>query len=343
MSASDPAAPQTQAADYLSEAQRQHDKISVEWDQDNQQWWNWYMSLADNDPSDTAAIGPGDAIVEAEDVEIPPAILAELDDHLRDPYALPGGAVEQFNRDGYIKLKNLIDPQALAVARRRVTSLLLSTLGQNHNLSFRSDEMMWLHDDILRRFTLSPRIAQIAAELLGVQGIRLYHDNILSKEPGCGRTPWHYDYHHFPIDSLNVCTAWMPLQAIPKEMGPLGFAVGMETYKLVEDMPFNKFDVSYDQELGKAFEQNNIPVDDSAFDLGEISFHHTLSFHTAGPNQTRQSRMALANTYLEDGAKLVANPTMISGDFRKFMPGIEPGEVINSDYNPVCYSAPAKS
>jgi hypothetical protein len=49
--------------------------------------------------------------------------------------------------------------------------------------------------------------------------------------------------------------------------------------------------------------------------------------------------MALATTYFEDGARLVSNPTMISGDFHKFMPGIKPGDLINSHYNPVCYDS----
>jgi hypothetical protein len=47
--------------------------------------------------------------------------------------------------------------------------------------------------------------------------------------------------------------------------------------------------------------------------------------------------MALATTYFEDGARLVSNPTMISGEFHKFMPAIEPGDIINSAYNPVCH------
>ena len=81
-----------------------------------------------------------------------------------------------------------------------------------------------------------------------------------------------------------------------------------------------------------------IPVDDGSFDLGEISFHHTLSFHTAGANRTNESRMALATTYFEDGARLVSSPTMISGEFHKFMPAIEPGDIIDSEYNSVCYS-----
>ena len=40
--------------------------------------------------------------------------------------------------------------------------------------------------------------------------------------------------------------------------------------------------------------------------------------------------MALATTYFEDGARLVSNPTMISGEFQKFMPTIEPGDLLTA-------------
>jgi hypothetical protein len=68
-----------------------------------------------------------------------------------------------------------------------------------------------------------------------------------------------------------------------------------------------------------------------------------LSFHTAGANMTNESRMALATTYFEDGARLTSSPTMISGDFQKFMPSIKPGGIINSDYNPICYESTYKT
>ena len=83
--------------------------------------------------------------------------------------------------------------------------------------------MIWLENPILRLFVLSPRIAKICSDLLGIDSVRLYHDNLLSKEPGCGRTPWHYDDHHFPLDTNDVVTAWIAAQAIPKAMGPACF------------------------------------------------------------------------------------------------------------------------
>ncbi|MEM1397621.1 MAG: phytanoyl-CoA dioxygenase family protein, partial [Pseudomonadota bacterium] len=204
---------------------------------------------------------------------------------------------------------------------------------------FYSADMIWLDNDIIRQFVLSPRIAKICADLLGVDKIRLYHDNLLSKEPGCGRTPWHYDDHHFPLASNDVVTAWIAAQAIPKRMGPLAFARGMSTWELVRDIEFNKRDTSYDREVAAAFDRADIEVDDSAFAIGDVSFHHNLSFHTAGPNLTGTSRCVLANTFYADGVRVVDAPTLVSGDWQKFLPGIGPGDIAASPLNPICWPA----
>ena len=73
--------------------------------------------------------------------------------------------------------------------------------------------------------------------------------------------------------------------------------------------------------------------------MGEVSFHHNLSFHTADSNKTSQSRIVLANTYFGDGARVVKEPTMVSGDWQKFIPGVNPGEIVASELNPVCWPA----
>ena len=95
--------------------------------------------------------------------------------------------------------------------------------------------------------------------------------------------------------------------------------------------------MSYDRTVSNVFAEHGVDVDDGPFGLGEISFHHSRSFHTAGPNNTTKSRMVLATTYFEDGACVVPAPTMISGDWRKFMPDVGAGEPIRSRYNPVCF------
>lgn len=45
-----------------------------------------------------------------------------------------------------------------------------------------------------------------------VEGVRIYHDQALNKEPGGGYTPWHCDGYYWPVQSDKIVTAWVPLQ-----------------------------------------------------------------------------------------------------------------------------------
>lgn len=313
--------------------------VSGDWGEDNQAWWDWYVSLAHNreearERVPAALSGAAPASDEA--------LAAEL----AEPYAIKPEQIEAFRRDGSVKLPHMISPGAAArlraVMAQRLGEAFSTTLDGGADGRFLSLEMVWLTDPVLRAFTLSPRIAGVCAALLGVRAVRLYHDNVLSKEPGCGRTPWHFDAHHFPLATNDVVTAWIPAQAIPREMGPLAFASPIEAWRLVEDIRFDKTDDSYDRRVAQTFREHGTQVDDSAFDEGTVSFHHNLSFHTAGGNFTTLSRLVLANTYFVDGARVVDAPTLVSGDWRKFIPGTEPGEIAASALNPVCWPNPTE-
>ena len=308
------------------------------WDKDNQAWWDWYVSLADNSNS-----GKNNTFLELPEppkIKYPAQI--ELKKQLSRPYNLTKHDVITFKKNGFIKLKNVFTSDAIQVLRSEILLLLKKTFknyNKNKKNRFLSLEMMWLDNALIREFVLSSRIAKICAELLSVKKIRLYHDNALVKESGCGRTPWHYDDDHFPLKTNDVITAWIPAQAIPIEMGPLTFAKPLDVYKLVKDIKFNEFDTSYDVKINDVFKNNDVSIVEEPFELGEVSFHHNLSFHTASENKTTQSRIVLANTYFADGARVVNNPTMISGDWKKFIPATKPGEIVSSNLNPICWPA----
>ncbi len=315
------------SADHAASAE-----VGQEWDQNNQQWWDWYMSLAENQPGESEQ-----PLLEVPESNSAPApSREELEKQLAESFPLSADHIQAFRRDGFIKLKHVISPGALALLRQEM-GVQFERLGDQSGTRFGSLEMMWESSEIIREFVFSRRLAKLATELLGVSAIRLYHDNGLSKQPGCGRTPWHYDAHHFPIATENVVTVWVPLQAIPASMGPLGFARGMQVVKLIEDIPFNKFDASYDRRIMERLHEQAIEVNATPFDLGEVSFHHNLNLHTAGPNRTTTPRMVLATTYFEDGARVIDAPHMVNGDWRRFMPGVEPGDVIDTPLNPVLY------
>lgn len=54
------------------------------------------------------------------------------------------------------------------------------------------------HSQVVCEFVTGKRLARIAAELLEVEGVRLYHDQSLYKEPGGGITPAHADQYYWP-------------------------------------------------------------------------------------------------------------------------------------------------
>ena len=317
---------------------KSHKNENESWDKDNQAWWDWYVSLADNSLSNTRK--PLIKLSEPPKIKYPSKI--ELKHQLSHPYNITKYDIENFQKNGFIKLKNVLSPGAVQVLRHEILSLLKKTFTNYYETKknrFLSLEMMWLENTLMKEFVLSPRIAKICADLLSVKKIRLYHDNALVKESGCGRTPWHYDDHHFPLATNDVITAWIPAQAIPIEMGPLTFAKPLDVYKLVKDIKFNEFDTSYDRKINSVFKAKQVSIVEEAFELGEVSFHHNLNFHTASENKTTQSRIVLANTFFADGARVVNNPTMISGDWKKFIPETNPGEIVSSNLNPICWPA----
>jgi ectoine hydroxylase-related dioxygenase (phytanoyl-CoA dioxygenase family) len=118
-------------------------------------------------------------------------------------------------------------------------------------------------------------------------------------------------------------------------MGPLAFAAGADAWRLAADIPFDKHGTSYDRLVSEALKTAGVRVEDGPFAAGEVSFHSSTCLHTAAGNRTTVPRMVLATTYFADGARVVRSPTMISGDWQKFVPGTGPGEVVASERNPV--------
>ncbi|MPQ99260.1 snoK [Modestobacter sp. I12A-02628] len=314
----------------LSQDHAARDGLDRAWQGDNEQWWDWYLTLADNtdgEPAPLLEVSPPAAV--------PAPAAAELDALLAEVYPVTEAHRAAFARDGFVKLPAVLTPAALGLLRQRLVDLMAAGGRRPEPGRFTSRELMWTEDAGIAEFVLSRRLGRIVADLLGVDDVRVYHDNVLAKESGCGRTPWHFDDHHFPIDSQAVATVWLPLQATPQEMGPLSFARGTDLHRLVADVPFSTSDASYDRAVSAAFREAGVSVEDGPFELGELSVHSSLCFHTAGANRTTASRMVLATTYFADGARVVPTPTLVSGEWQQFLPGAAPGEVIDTPLNPV--------
>ncbi|MEB3189831.1 MAG: phytanoyl-CoA dioxygenase family protein [Snowella sp.] len=321
---------------YLPTANSETESIDEVWSGTNEQWWNWYLSLADNSPE---LVNKDKLIPYPEPVISQIPSFEELQQELAEPYPIATDQIQKFQADSFIRIKNFFSPAALYLLRQELIQLFHQKNPSIPNQEFSNMEMMWLESQVVKEFVFSRRLGELAANLLQISSVRVYHDDFLCKEPGGGRTPWHYDGYHYPIASDRVGTFWIPLQETPIEMGPLQLAVGTENYKLVKNIPFDKFAQGHDQEVAKVLKANKVSVNCEPFSIGEISFQCSLNVHGASANHTTARRIAFGISYFENGACVTSLPTLVSGDWQKFMPDIEPSQPIVSSYTPIVYNS----
>ena len=276
-------------------------------------------------------------------MEAPPPSPEKLSAELGEPFALPAGAIEYFRAEGYVKLKKLFSPELLKFYGEAITRQVvrLNTLTKpmaersTYEHAFLQVMNLWTKDEICRQFSFGKRLARVAAQLMGVKGVRIYHDQALYKEAGGGFTPWHADQYYWPLSNDNTCTAWVPLQTTPLEMGPLAFAARSHRLGFGRDLEISDESEARIREMLGAEKFTYL---EEAYELGEISFHSGWTFHRAGGNSSPQARAVMTVIYMEDGIRLVKPRNKHQQqDWEAWLPGCKTGEIANSKLNPVLW------
>ena len=264
---------------------------------------------------------------------------------LATPYVLPLDAIDRFRTQGFVHLNDVLSPATLAHYGAAVTAATLAHSRETRALAERNTydraflqvHNLWLIDDTVRTLVFSRRLAKIAADLLQVASVRLYHDQSLYKEPGGGLTPAHADQYYWPLASDRSVTAWIPVQAVPRALGPLAFFAVSQRYENGRDLPISD---ESEAKITAAMAQQGFAIVDEPFDLGDISFHAGWTFHRAGPNVSDRPRSVMTIIYI-DGAMRLAEPVnaMQANDRRDWCPEVAVGAVIDSPINPMLFAA----
>jgi ectoine hydroxylase-related dioxygenase (phytanoyl-CoA dioxygenase family) len=271
--------------------------------------------------------------------------LAPNNSELHAEYTLTPAQITQFQRDGYIKLKEVLSPEVLDYYGKEIVRLVMAQTKDippleertTYGKAFLQITNLWLRSEIVRDFVFSKRLARIATELLRTRGVGIYHDQALCKESGGGHTPWHVDQFYWPLATGKTVTAWIPLHAVPLEQGPLMFAVGSHRIKTGRDLEIS--DLS-ERKAGEHLKISELPIDETPFDLGEVSFHLGYTFHRAGSNKTAHMREVMTVIYMDEDMRLAEpknkNQENMWRDLINY--GVSAGDVIRSPINPVVYS-----
>lgn len=267
----------------------------------------------------------------------------QLDD-LADYHPLSAQQIALYREQGFIKLKQVLSPETLRICgeairaevARRSRDVRPMASRSTYEKAFLQVMNLWRDDATAQAFTFSRKLARLAAELMGVDGVRLYHDQALFKEPDGGITPWHCDQQYWPLATDHTITVWVPLQAVPRTMGPLAFSVGSHRTDFGRGLEISD---ESEREVTRRLKLADLPVVEEAFDLGEVSFHAGWTFHRAGANKSANMRAVMTVIYFADGARLAAPANRNQQrDWETWMPGARIGEPVATELNPVLWS-----
>ncbi|WP_406566871.1 phytanoyl-CoA dioxygenase family protein [Dyadobacter helix] len=267
---------------------------------------------------------------------------ALFEKELAAPFTLPEEAVSFFTEHGYVKLKNVLSAEILQHYGDIITDLVfkLNKLDKpmadrtTYEKAFLQVMNLWREDEEAKAFVFSARLAKIAADLLQVKTVRLYHDQALYKESSGGITPWHADQFYWPLSSPKTVTVWIPLQKTSMEMGPLAFAEKSHEVEIGRDL-----EISDESEAIMAQQLGQFHINEEPFDLGEVSFHTGWLFHRAGPNTSGSARKVMTMIYM-DADQVVTQPknSYQQADWEAWLASKEVGTSPDSELNPVLYS-----
>lgn len=264
---------------------------------------------------------------------------------LTSEYPVTPAQRAQFARDGHIVLPAVMSREEAAAYRPHLTEAVRRFNTETRPLSERDTYgraflqvmNLWVQSEAVRRYTLARRFAQIAADLLGVPGVRIYHDQALYKEPGGGHTPWHQDQYYWPLDTNNTLTLWMPLIDITEEMGSLIFASGSGSEGYLGKLPIS----DESDELFNRFiaERGYTRTSNGDMRAGDASFHNGWVIHSAPGNAGTVTREVMTVIYFADGARVIEpdNKNRVR-DLASWLPGLRPGDLAASEINPLVYT-----
>ena len=123
-------------------------------------------------------------------------------------FALTPAQIEAFQADGAVVLRQLLQGQELELLRAGIEhnlahpSLRAKVASSRDDPGFFCEDFCcWQDNPHYRRFIFESALGEVGARLMHSASARLYHDHMLTKEPGTrARTPWHQDQPYYNVE-----------------------------------------------------------------------------------------------------------------------------------------------
>jgi ectoine hydroxylase-related dioxygenase (phytanoyl-CoA dioxygenase family) len=234
-----------------------------------------------------------------------------------------------YQQNGYIVIEEFLSPEELEFWREAVTEAVeerggrkLPTseikTGQDDGINKDADYFgkvfdqllnLWQTNTKVRQIMLDDRIGKMAAQLAGVDSIRIWHDQALIKKPWANPTSWHLDTPFWSFSDRRALSIWVALDDATLENGCLFFIPGSHQITTFDNPGIGK---NMDAVFDFYPQLRNASSVAAPMKAGSCSFHCGLTIHGAHANMTPGYRRAMTCAYMPNGNTYNGTPNILS-------------------------------
>jgi ectoine hydroxylase-related dioxygenase (phytanoyl-CoA dioxygenase family) len=235
---------------------------------------------------------------------------------------------QAYAQDGAVCLRGLLNADELAVLTRGIDANLAQPSPRAIVASqpddpgfFIEDFCNWPHNADYRRTIFETPLAAAAGLLMRSASVRLYHDHMLTKEPGTrAPTPWHQDQPYYNVSGLQNASFWIPVDPV-RRPSTLEIVAGSHRGPWLMPRTFMDHQARWFPE-GSLADLPDIEADRSAFPIvgwdvqpGDLVCFHMLTLHAAAGFPGPGRRRVFSVRFLGDDARHAPRPWVTSPEF----------------------------
>ena len=271
-------------------------------------------------------------------------------------YQLNNDQIQSYQNNGFVVIEDFLTPDELEHWRLAVTTAVKERggikipgkdikVGEADGINEDADYYakvfdqllnLWQTSEPVKELMFDQRIGKMAAQLAGVEGIRIWHDQALIKRPWGNPTAWHLDTPFWSFSDRNAISIWIALDNATLENGCLYFIPGSH-----KQTSFKKITIGRNMDgiFDLYPELKNSKTVAAPMKAGSCSFHNGLTVHGANANMTSGFRRAMTCAYMPDGNTYNGEPNILPEDYLNCL---KLGDLLNNnDQNPLIYHASA--
>jgi phytanoyl-CoA hydroxylase len=218
--------------------------------------------------------------------------------------ALSSNLQQQFDEEGYVLARQVIDQELVEEGRSHVSWLMKrhpDLRPENLGHTLLATDPFWI------RLISDDRLLDVAQQFIGPD-IALFASHYIAKPPHSGLPVlWHQDGSYWPLEPMSVVTLWLALDDSTPENGCMRVIPGTHRGNLHQMKP--RSEVA--NVLGSGMDDNLVDESharDIILTAGDVSIHHPNLVHGSNANHSPRWRRGLTIRYIPTSTRITVMP-----------------------------------